>query len=317
MHVFKNEKCAGGKLFKERLTVLVIASMTGEKLPPLVIGKSANQRCFKNITNLPASYEANSQTWMTSSIFKKWLRKLDFQMRNSAKKIAMALNNCTAHPNINGLTNIKLVFLPSNTMAKTQSLDSAVIHCLKAHYAKSLAKLHLLAFEVKKDFTMNVLQAMKLLRQAWNSVSEVTIQNCFKKVNFICLEVEDKGVEAEAQDVEEVESNVNKDAEGIWERLQECGLVSETVTDILRGIQTVAETVQEESDNDDDDSNTVEALLAPVEALTSLRQLDRYLHCHDDSEEMLCLLAKIQNYVVHKSISKPKQLKINNYFFAA
>ena len=134
---------------------------------------------------------------------------------------------------------------------------------------------------------------MKLLRQAWNSVSEVTIQNCFKKVNFIRLEAEDKGVEeAEDKDVE-VESNVNRDAEGIWDRLQACGLVPETFdffefsksdenivtcetvteSDILRVIQTVAETVQEESDNDDG-SNTVGALLTPVEALTSIRQLD-------------------------------------------
>ena len=60
-HIFKNEKCAGGKLSNERLTVLVTASMTAKKLPPLVIGKSANPSCFKNITNLPASYEAATQ----------------------------------------------------------------------------------------------------------------------------------------------------------------------------------------------------------------------------------------------------------------
>ena len=289
-HVFKNEKCASSKLSKERLTVLITASMTGEKLPPLVIGKSANPRCFKNIMNLPASYEANSKAWMTSTIFEKWLRKLDFQMRNSARKIGMVLNNCTAHPNINGLNNIKLVLLPPNSTAKTQPLDSSVTCCLKAHYSKSLAKLCLLAFEEKKDFTVNVLEAMKLLRQAWNSVSVVTIQNCFKKVNFIRLEAENEGVE-EDDDVEEVdvESNVNRDAEEIWERLQACGLVPETFdfseysksdeniatletvteSDILRGIQTVAETVQEESNNDDNGSNTVEALLTPVEALTS------------------------------------------------
>ena len=161
----------------------------------------------------------------------------------------------------------------------------------------------------------------------------MTIQNCFKKVNFIRLEAEDEGVE-EAEDIEEVESNVNRDAEGIWKRLQACGLVPETFdfseysksdenivtcetvteSDILRGKQTVAETVREESNNDDDGSNIVEALLIPVEALTSIRQLDRHLHCHDDSEEMLHLLAKIQNFVVHKSISKPKQLKINDFF---
>ena len=165
MQVLKNEKCAGGKLSKERLTVLVTASMTREKSPPLVIGKSANPRCFKNMTNLPAPYAANSKAWMTSTIFEKWLRKLNFQMRNSTRKIAMVLDYSTAHPNMNGLTNIKLVFLPSNTMANTQPLDSGFLHCLKAHYRKSFAKLHLFTF-AKKDFTENVLEAMKLLRQA-------------------------------------------------------------------------------------------------------------------------------------------------------
>ena len=48
-HVFKNEKCAGSKLSEKRLTVLVTASMTGEKLPHLVIEKSATPRCFKNV----------------------------------------------------------------------------------------------------------------------------------------------------------------------------------------------------------------------------------------------------------------------------
>ena len=132
-----------------RLTMLVTASMTGEKLPPPVIGKLGNPRCFKNTMNLPAPYEANSKAWMTSTISEKWLRKLDFQMRNSTQKIAMVLKNCTAHPNINGLTNIKLVFLPPNTMAKAQPMDSGVIRCLKAHYRKSLAKLRLLVLKRK------------------------------------------------------------------------------------------------------------------------------------------------------------------------
>ena len=60
-HVMKNEKCAGGKLSKDRLTVLVTASMAGEKLPPLVIGKSANPRCFKNVKKLPLPYEHNTK----------------------------------------------------------------------------------------------------------------------------------------------------------------------------------------------------------------------------------------------------------------
>ena len=323
-HVFKNEKCAGGKLSKERLTVLVTASMTGEKLPPLVIGKSANPRFFKNVKNLPVPYEANSKAWMTSTLFEKWLRKLDFQMRKSDRKIAMVLDNCTAHPNISGLTNIKLVFLPPNTTAKTQPMDAGVIRCLKAHYRNSLAKLRLLAFEEKRDFKVDVLEAIRLLRRAWNNVSEVTIQNCFKKANFVRL--------GDKDNIEETENNGDRDVEGIWERLQACGLIPETYdfteysesdanvitretvseSSILYDLQATAEIVQEEGD--DNDSNRVEAALTPVEALTSMRELDRYLRSHDDSEEMLNFLAKIEHYVVNKAISKAKQLKIYDFF---
>ena len=60
-YVFKNDKCAGEKLSKERLTVLVTASMAGKKLPLLVIGKSANPRCFKNIKKLPLPYKSNKK----------------------------------------------------------------------------------------------------------------------------------------------------------------------------------------------------------------------------------------------------------------
>ena len=42
----KAKKCKGGKKSKERLTVALIASATGEKMKPIVIGKYANPRCL-------------------------------------------------------------------------------------------------------------------------------------------------------------------------------------------------------------------------------------------------------------------------------
>ena len=63
-------------------------------------------------------------------------------------------------------------------------MDAEVIHCLKAHYRKNLAEMCLLAIEGKKEFKVDVLETMKLLGQAWNSVSDTMIQNCFRKVRF-------------------------------------------------------------------------------------------------------------------------------------
>src|SRR5699024_11532775 len=60
--------CSGGKLSKERVTVLVIVNMTGSiKKKLLVIGKSKKPRCFRNVKRLPVIYESNKKAWMTRS----------------------------------------------------------------------------------------------------------------------------------------------------------------------------------------------------------------------------------------------------------
>jgi hypothetical protein len=45
--VVKGEKCTGGKMSKERLTLLLCGNMAGEMEKPL--GKAAKPRCFKNM----------------------------------------------------------------------------------------------------------------------------------------------------------------------------------------------------------------------------------------------------------------------------
>ncbi|XP_066253854.1 tigger transposable element-derived protein 4-like [Euwallacea similis] len=57
---FKNEKCYGGKLSKERVTCLLAANMTGtEKLKIVLIRKSAKPRCFRGVTSLPLTYKSS------------------------------------------------------------------------------------------------------------------------------------------------------------------------------------------------------------------------------------------------------------------
>jgi hypothetical protein len=63
------ESCSGGKKSKERVKILPIANGDGtEKETMILIGKSANSRCFKNIKRLPVKYFANRKAWMTSDI---------------------------------------------------------------------------------------------------------------------------------------------------------------------------------------------------------------------------------------------------------
>ena len=52
----KDKECSGGKHSKVGLTGMAAASAAGEKLPTFIIGKSAKQRCFKNVKSLPCHY---------------------------------------------------------------------------------------------------------------------------------------------------------------------------------------------------------------------------------------------------------------------
>lgn len=65
----KGEKCSGGKLSKERLSVLLCAFWDGTFVKPLVIGKAAKPRCFKNldIKKFPVDWESNKKAWMTGT----------------------------------------------------------------------------------------------------------------------------------------------------------------------------------------------------------------------------------------------------------
>jgi hypothetical protein len=84
---FKVEKCVGGKMSKNHLTVLMCVNMTGtdKKKRLFVIGKSQTPRCFKNVKKLPVEYAANKKAWMTSDIFQQYISKRNTELRQ--KKI--------------------------------------------------------------------------------------------------------------------------------------------------------------------------------------------------------------------------------------
>ncbi|UYV82433.1 hypothetical protein LAZ67_21002131 [Cordylochernes scorpioides] len=91
---FKHEKCHGGKLSKERVTLLVGANMDGsEKLPLLMIGKAANPRCFKNVKTKPVDYANSARAWITSYLFEKWLLNLDKKFTKEKRKVILFIDN--------------------------------------------------------------------------------------------------------------------------------------------------------------------------------------------------------------------------------
>ena len=177
----KGENCSGGKYSKVRLTGMAAASAAGEKLPMFVIGKSVKPRCFKH-DSLPCRYRAQPKSWMSSFLFDEWVKELDRKFEKENRKIVLIVDNCPAHPIVEELKAIELVFLPPNTTSKTQLMDQGVIRSLKAKYHRRIIKRLIQAVDMKKKLPQtSILDAMQLLQSAWSEVLELTVKNCFRK----------------------------------------------------------------------------------------------------------------------------------------
>ena len=183
--------------------------------------------------------------------------------------------------------------------------------------------MRLLAFEEKKNFKIDVLEGMRLLSNAWNSVLKATIKNCCKKVNF--TQPEDNLEEQETEDT------TDRKIVGKWERLQAGGLSPETYgfTDysasdeglITRETITESSTISELTADEDgeevkegDEDISVEdvqpAVLSPIEALAAIRKLDRYLRSSEDNQKVLHSQTKIQQHVWNKAVTKTTTKKL-------
>ena len=118
-------------------------------------------------------------------------KQLDQKFSAANRKIALIIDNCTIHPDVEQLNSIELIFLPSNTTSHTQPMDQSIIRASKAKY-RSMAVRKLIAVLEKKNPvpTISILSAMTMLEKAWNAVSNNSFTNCFKKAGISEEEVE-------------------------------------------------------------------------------------------------------------------------------
>ncbi|XP_063243689.1 tigger transposable element-derived protein 4-like [Bacillus rossius redtenbacheri] len=136
---FKGEKCHGGKLSKNRITILLLTNADGsEKFPLFVIGKSKKPRCFKNIKTLPTLYEANNKSWMTGSLFQQQIQAFDRKMALRNRNVLLFIDQCPAHKINIELRNVKIVYFPANCTSTLQPLDLGIINSFKCYYRKCI-----------------------------------------------------------------------------------------------------------------------------------------------------------------------------------
>jgi hypothetical protein len=312
---------------RDRVSVLVCTNMDGsEKLKPIVIGKYANPRAFKNKKNLPLIYKNNANAWMKSDIFEEFLLKLNQNMQKQNRKIILFIDNCSSHPFIT-LPNIKIVYFPSNTTSRLQPLDQGVIHSIKANYRRKLTQKLIAIIEDNKIPTSNSIdlyEAIIMLKNAWNEVTNITIQNCFRKSGFKVQEfpftndievyetISDsiwqelgRGINLENTNVEDF---LNCDNNLVAYESTDDNIDSESISNSENNLQEI------ESSDSETESESNEKPISLLEALNSIKILRQYSAQSDNSEESDALLNSLESIIYKSRFNNAKQSKITDYF---
>ena len=332
---FKGEKCVGGKLSKERITVLVCANMTGtEKRKLLVIGKFNKPRCFKNVKKLPVNYTANKRSWMTGDIFESDLRSWDKQLIRENRCILLLVDNCPAHPHLSNLKNIKLEFFPPNFTSVLQPMDQGVIHSLKVHYRRQLMIKYLKCIENSTTIAIHLLDAIEMVSKAWQQVTQKTIKNCFKHAWPSLYEFdEEDDLPLNQWLIRQAEEDEDNLPLSVWLAKNNFKLenLNPIITDAFVGVDNDLATTNmpsneeiiaqigdvEQVDSDKDEEEPSEEIPPTLQdAIKGIKNVKRFLESRSNTEDhILSASLELEMYLQQNIfMTRQKQMNITDFF---
>jgi hypothetical protein len=138
------EARSDGKKSKDRVTLALNTNGdSSEKLDPWIISKSKNPRCLKHINRrlLRIEYRYNKSKWMTGVIMEEYLQWFNNKMHS--RKVLLLLDNFSGHEvgvefigGLEGLSNVRIAWLPPNTTSHWQPLDQGIIASFKLLYRR-------------------------------------------------------------------------------------------------------------------------------------------------------------------------------------
>lgn len=203
VHKGKGKQLSGSKDSKTRITTFHLVNQdNSDKRKIMVIHRSQTPQVFRrdkvNTANLPVIYRFNKKAWMLTGLWYEFLRTLNNEMHILQRYIALITDNCPTHPwpdhppqNYTGpappqLTHVTLIYLPPNTTSHLQPLDQGIIKAFKAAYKRRYAENMVQYFNIhaKAPDQINILQAIYMIADAWDSISTNTIINCWAKADI-------------------------------------------------------------------------------------------------------------------------------------
>lgn len=266
-------------------------------------------------------YGTTSSAWMTSVVFEEWLHKWDARLTRNKRKIALFVDNCTAHPHVQSLQSIELIFLPPNTTSEIQPCDQEM---LKVHYRKNMVKRLICAINsgsTAVDFKITLLDGLQMPRKAWESVTESTVSNCFRKAGFVLplepeaeeedpfLNLDEEGTSQDDPLLQlEIENPCTFDEYVAVDDDIQCAPLP-TTKDIVSSVRQTSE----EADENDDAGDPL-PLATYERAYFALQELQPYLLHSSPSENLYRLLGDLETELFKARSNTCVQTMITDFF---
>ena len=316
----------GTKQYKDRITVALCTNSDGsDRLKPLVIGKSAQPRCFRDfVSSSYVSYYNNKKAWMTGYIFSEWLHHFDdYIKRKKNRPVLLLLDNVSSHVTVadTPLQCVKLHFLPPNTTSHLQPLDAGIIKAFKAYYRRSQLQCLIKLLEDDKKPDIDLKEAIRYLALAWKSVSATSITNCWRHTGITPSSAETEG--SEEDPIQSLSSLLEHDRLRSPEGLSAASYVDVDTTletedlptddDIISMVAGQDEDFEDDVDEVEKDSGDVPTAPTPKQALQSLQLLQNYFDSTGDESDawmVLKLKEKLERNCVHARV----QTSLFDYF---
>ncbi len=201
-YIAKEESSMPGfKVAKDRLTLLLGGNASGDcKLKPMLVHRAENPRALKGLVKatLPVIWKANKKAWVTASLFEDWFSnhfvpevKKYCEDKDIPFHVLLLVDNAPGHPSSlqHNHPNVRFIFLPPNTTSLLQPMDQGVIATFKAYYLRTTFEKLINAIDTEggptlKDFwkSFNVLDAVKIIKGAWDKVSETNMKGVWHKL---------------------------------------------------------------------------------------------------------------------------------------
>ncbi|XP_046417434.1 jerky protein homolog-like [Neodiprion fabricii] len=275
-------QAAGGKKQLERVTIATCSNADGSFMLPLIlIGKSKNPRCLRNVNKdeLPVWYRSQTNAWINKEIFEEWFTdvfvpKVEsfLNSKNLPKTAVVLVDNCRSHRYVK-INDIEVNFFPPNVTSLIQPMDQGIIQTVKLHYEINLVNAIVEAQNENVTLiefwkTIDVHKVIFWVADAWKKVKPTTMQKCWKNLwpkeirdastqtdedSFIIdnldmsvgTDVTFKSITADDRDVTEL-LNLMKKVDG-YEEMAEF--------DCLENIRPSAECVVEQNDTQQDEND--------------------------------------------------------------